>query len=77
LRAIEARQEYRSRLRERDLQAFDSLSIGKQDRLRQVLWNYPDGVPTDAPDPFFGPQRNVAWRLYYANRARIRQQAVA
>ena len=76
LREIAARQEYRSRLRERDVEAFDSLSIGKQDRLRRVLRNYPNGVPADAPDPFFGPQRSVAWRLYYANRARIRQQSI-
>jgi hypothetical protein len=77
LREIAARQEYRSRLRERDLQAFDSLPIGKQDQLLRILRDHPDSVPRDLPDPFTGPNRNMTWRLYYGTRAGSRQRAIA
>jgi hypothetical protein len=77
LRAIEARQEFRSQLRERDRTEFNGLSLSGQDRLRRMLQDFPEGVPRDMPDPFAGAKRNAAWRLYYATRAGIRQRAAA
>jgi hypothetical protein len=77
LRAIETRQEYRSHLREPERTAFNGLSLSSQDRLLHVSQDFPEGVPSDVPDPFAGPKRNDTWRLYYATRAGIRQRALA
>jgi hypothetical protein len=77
LRTINTRQEFRSRLHERDRAAFDGLSLTSQDRLLRVSQDFPEGVPNDLPDPFPGAKRSETWRLYYATRAGIRQRAVA
>lgn len=77
LRAIETRQEFRSRLRGRDRSEFDGLSLRGQDRLLRVQQDFPEGVPADLPDPFVGPKRSDTWRLYYATRAGMRQRALA
>jgi hypothetical protein len=77
LRAIEARQEFRCNLNERDRMQFDRLSLTGQDRLRRVLWDFPEDVPSDVPDPFVGARRSETWRLCYATRAGIRQRAAA
>jgi hypothetical protein len=76
LRAIETRQEYRSHLREPERTAFNGLSLVGQDRLLRVSQDFPQGVPSDMPDPFTGPKRSETWRLYYATRAGIRQRAL-
>ena len=77
LRAIEARQEYRSRLSERDRDNFSTLTITAQDQLLRMLRDHPDSIPRDLPDPFAGPNRNLIWRLYYSTRAGARQRAAA
>jgi hypothetical protein len=77
LREIAARQDYRSRLAERDRVEFDHSSLSEQDRLRTMLRDYPDSVPRDLPDPFVGRNRNSLWRLYYSTRAGSRQRAIA
>ncbi len=41
LTAIRARQDYRFKLNERDRDAFNSLSLGRQDQLLKVLLDYP------------------------------------
>src|SRR5580698_8998943 len=45
LRVIETREEFRSRLGERERGLFDRLSIAQQDRLMQVSREYRDSVP--------------------------------
>jgi hypothetical protein len=77
LRAIEAREEFRSKLDERDRANFDRLPIARQNRLLQVTREYPESVPRDLPDPFTGPRRETLWRLNYATRAGIRLHARA
>jgi hypothetical protein len=72
LRAVEAREEYRSHLNERDRVAFNRMPITRQERLLKITREYPDSVPKDLPDPFIGPQRNTLWPLYYSTRAGIR-----
>ena len=72
LRAIERRSEFRTKLNESDRGKFDHLSITQQERLMQVLREFPDRVPKDIPDPFVGPQREALWRLSYSTRAGIR-----
>lgn len=77
LRAIETRQEFRSRLLERERTAFNGLSLSGQDRLLRVSQDFPERVPSDVPDPFPGAKRSETWRLYYATRAGIRQRTLA
>jgi hypothetical protein len=77
LRAIEEREEFRSKLNEHDRQTFGSCSIAKQVQLLRVTEAYPNRVPADVPDPFVGPQRSVSWRLYYSTRAGMRPRAAA
>ena len=77
LRAINTRQEFRSRLHEPERTAFDGLSLTGQDRLLRVSQDFPEGIPSELPDPFAGTKRSETWRLYYATRAGIRQRAVA
>jgi hypothetical protein len=72
LQAIEKRDEFRTKLNESDRGKFDHLSITQQERLMQVLREFPDRVPKDIPDPFVGPQREALWRLSYSTRAGIR-----
>jgi hypothetical protein len=74
LRAIETREEYRSKLNERDRRVFDRLTLAQQQRLIRVVREYPGSVPKDLPDPFIGPKRETQWRLSYATRAGIRQR---
>ena len=76
IREIETREEFRSKLNERERANFDSLSIAQQDRLLTVNRAYPESVPRDIPDPFTGPKRAPLWRLNYATRAGIRLRAV-
>jgi hypothetical protein len=77
LRVIETRQEYRSRLREHERTVFNGLSLSGQDRLLRVSQDFPEGIPSELPDPFAGTKRSETWRLYYATRAGIRQRAIA
>jgi hypothetical protein len=77
LRAIEAREDFRSNLNERDRRTFDSWSIAKQEQFLRVTQAFPDRVPADIPDPFAGPQRSPSWRLYYSTRAGMRPRATA
>ena len=77
LRTIETREEYRSKLAERERSIFDRLPITAQDRLLAVNRAYPEGVPPDIPDPFIGSHRESGWQLFYASRAGIRQRALA
>ena len=77
LREIAVRQEYRSRLSERDRDAFSALTITGQNQLLRVLRDHPDSIPRDLPDPFAGPNRNLIWRLYYSTRVGARQRAAA
>lgn len=77
LRAIETREEFRSKLNERDRAAFDSWSITQQEQFLKVTQAFPDRVPADIPDPFAGPQRSPSWRLYYSTRAGMRPRAAA
>jgi len=72
LRAIEKREEYRSKLDDQDRASFDRLSINLQQRLLEVNREYPDTIPRDLPDPFFGPKRELLWHLSYSTRAGIR-----
>jgi hypothetical protein len=64
-------------MREPERTAFDGLWLTGQDRLLRVSQDFPEGVPSDLPDPFAGAKRSETWRLYYATRAGIRQRAVA
>jgi hypothetical protein len=77
LRVLETRQEFRSRLLEPERTVFNGLSLSGQDRLLRGSQDFPEGVPSDLPDPFAGPKRSETWRLYYATRAGIRQRALA
>jgi hypothetical protein len=77
LRAIEEREEFRSKLNEHDRQTFGSLSIAQQVQHLRVAEAYPNRVPADVPDPFAGPQRGRSWRLYYSTRAGMRPRAAA
>ena len=52
LRALETREEYRSKLNEQDRAAFGKMSIARQERLLKIKREYPDSVPKDLPDPF-------------------------
>jgi hypothetical protein len=72
LKAIERREDYRSKLNERDRSFFDRRSIRQQEQILTVIQAFPDGVPADIPDPFPGPQRSPSWRLYYSTRAGMR-----
>jgi len=72
LRAIETREDFRSKLNERDRAVFNHLSISQQQQMIELQREYPDSVPRDLPDPFSGPKREVSWRLFYATRAGIR-----
>ena len=72
LHAIERREELRTTLNEHDRSAFEHLTITQQERLMQVLREFPDRVPKDIPDPFVGPQREALWRLSYSTRTGIR-----
>lgn len=71
----ERREEFRSKLDDDHRRIFDSFPITRQDRLIQVNREYPDSVPKDIPDPFEGPQREALWRLSHATRAGIRMSA--
>ena len=75
LRAIETREEFRSKLSEPDRVSFSQMPIIRQERLMKVQREYPESVPEDLPDPFEGPQRSVLWRLSYSTRAGIRLRA--
>jgi len=75
LRAIETREEFRSKLNEPDRVSFSQMPITQQERLLKILREFPEGVPKDLPDPFEGPQRNVLWPLSYSTRAGIRLRA--
>ena len=77
LRAIETREEFRSKLSEPDRVSFSQMPITRQERLMKIQREYPESVPKDLPDPFVGPQRNVLWRLSYSTRAGIRLRASA
>ena len=77
LRAIETREEYRSKLNEQDRIAFGRMPIARQERLMKIQREYPDSIPVDLPDPFAGPQREALWRLSYSTRAGIRLRATA
>ena len=77
LRAIETREEFRSKLNEHDRAAFGRMPITRQERLMKIKREYPESVPKDLPDPFVGPQRNVLWRLNYSTRAGIRLRPTA
>ena len=74
LRAIETREEFRSRLSEQDRVSFSQMPITQQERLLKIQREFPESVPKDLPDPFEGPQRNVLWRL---TRAGIRLRSSA
>jgi hypothetical protein len=75
LQAVEAREEFRSKLNDQDCAAFNRLPIGWQERELKMQREYPEGVPKDLPDPFEGPHRNALWRLSYSTRAGIRLTA--
>jgi hypothetical protein len=77
LRAIEMREEFRSKLSESDRVSFSQMPITRQERLMKIQRDYPESVPQDLPDPFVGPQRSVLWRLSYSTRAGIRLRASA
>jgi hypothetical protein len=77
LRAIERREDFRSRLNEYDRRNFDSWSIAQQEQFLRVTDAYPNRVPADVPDPFPGPQHSPSWRLYYSTRAGMRPRAAA
>jgi hypothetical protein len=77
LSAIYRRSEFRAQLNERDRGTFNQLSITQQEQLLRVTQAFPDRVPSDFPDPFFGPSRSSTWRLYYATRAGMRPRAAA
>jgi hypothetical protein len=77
LRAIETREEFRSKLSEPDRVSFSQMPITRQERLMKIQREYPESVPKDLPDPFAGPQRSVLWRLSYSTRAGIRLRASA
>jgi hypothetical protein len=77
LRAVEAREEFRSKLNEPDRVAFGRMPITRQERLLKIEREYPESVPKDLPDPFGGQQRTSLWRLYYSTRAGIRLRATA
>jgi hypothetical protein len=77
LRAVETREEFRSKLNEPDRIVFNKMSIARQERLMKITREYPESVPKDLPDPFDGLQRNVLWRLNYSTRAGIRLTATA
>jgi hypothetical protein len=77
LRALEAREEFRSKLNEPDRSAFNRMPITRQERVIKITREYPESIPKDLPDPFVGPQRSESWRLIYATRAGIRQRATA
>ena len=63
LRAIETREEFRSKLSEPDRVSFSQMPITRQERLMKIQREYPESVPKDLPDPFDGPHRNTLWRL--------------
>jgi hypothetical protein len=75
LRAIETREEFRSKLSEPDRVSFSQMPIIRQEILMKIQREYPESVPKDLPDPFVGPQRSVLWRLSYSTRAGIRLRA--
>jgi hypothetical protein len=77
LRAIETREEYRSKLNEADRASFDRLTIAQQRQLIEFRREYPNSVPMDLPDPFAGPKREPIWQLYYSTRAGIRLRPTA
>ena len=77
LRAIETREEFRSKLSEPDRVSFSQMPITRQERLMKIQREYPESVPKDLPDPFVGPHRSVLWRLSYSTRAGIRLKASA
>jgi hypothetical protein len=77
LRAIERRDEFRSKLNERDRDTYDHLTIREQELFVAVTRKYPDRVPKDVPDPFVGPRREALWRLSYSTRTGIRLRATA
>jgi hypothetical protein len=77
LRAIETREEYRSKLNQHDRSRFDHLSITRQNLILEMQRVYPDSIPRDLPDPFYGPHRETLWRLSYSTRAGIRLRATA
>ena len=60
LRAIETREEFRSKLSEPDRVSFSQMPITRQERLMKIQREYPESVPKDLPDPFVGPQCPVA-----------------
>ena len=72
LKDIKAREEFRSKLNEADRVSFGRLSIAQQKRLVEIARVFPDNIPKDVPDPFFGPKREALWRLSYSTRAGIR-----
>ena len=72
LKAIETREEFRSKLNEQDRAAFGQLSITRQEQILRVTQAFPYRVPADIPDPFPGAQHSPSWRLYYSTRAGMR-----
>jgi hypothetical protein len=77
LRAIETREEFRSKLSEVDRAKFSKMPITDQERLLKIQREYPESVPKDLPDPFDGPQRDLLWQLSYSTRAGIRLRPTA
>jgi hypothetical protein len=75
LRAIETREEYRSKLNEADRVDFGKLRITQQELLLKIQREYPADIPKDLPDPFAGLHRSALWRLSYSTRAGIRLRA--
>jgi hypothetical protein len=75
LRIVERREEFRSKLSERDRRVFDRLPIMRQEQFMTIVREYPDSVPMDLPDPFAGPRREPLWRLSYSTRAGIKMRA--
>jgi hypothetical protein len=77
LKAIATREEFRSKLNEGDRAAFGRMPITQQERLLKIQREYPDSIPRDLPDPFYGLHRESLWRLSYSTRAGIRLRATA
>jgi hypothetical protein len=75
LRAIETREEFRSKLNEADRIEFGKLQITHQELLLKIQREFPADIPKDLPDPFPGPHRSALWRLSYSTRAGIRLRA--
>jgi hypothetical protein len=76
LRALEEREEYRSHLIEQEREIFGQLPIREQQREVAARHKYPDGIPSEVPDPFVGRNRERMWSLFYATRAGFRHRTL-